>query len=474
VARTAVTSLALLAALGCGEAAGPAPSTPRIDYVDGAIEPVLGRGSAFYLEGFGFGDTQGTVRLARSGGGTVAAAVATWSDRTIRATVPDSAVSGTIVVTAAAGRQLSAQVHVLPHVTFDPSTLGWTARTAFPRAPVGVALAVGAVPGGSQATITLYAAGGAEPIGGDSSVVPDSGVYVATVAPGGVVATWARQNDSTVLPTPRAFAAAAYANRFNSRFDGGALYVIGGIDSSGRARPTVFVAPVSTTAVVGAFHPIEPLPAPVAGAIAVVRRGRIYVIGGTDSIGRPQTSVFVGRIGPQGDIDGWYVQPSLSAPRAYGGGLVLDDRAIAFGGVSDSVPPGGGLDSLQPRWASGDTAGVSLGSGFFSSGWAGAGAVLPAGRSQFATLALGDVALVVGGVYAGAPAAECLAATITGDSLGAFTGPFGSPTIAGQGGGTLVGPSGATWQDTDGSWHGIVLGGIDLATRLRRDAVWGF
>src|SRR5439155_471099 len=101
---------------------------------------------------------------------------------------------------------------------------------------------------------------------------------------------------SRVLPAPRGFAAVAVATRYNSHFAGSALYVIGGIDSAGRAQPSVLAADVTPDSVVGRFAPIEPLPAPVVGATAVVRRGRIYVIGGTDSLGRPQRSVFVGRI----------------------------------------------------------------------------------------------------------------------------------------------------------------------------------
>jgi hypothetical protein len=298
-------------------------------------------------------------------------------------------------------------------------------------------------------------------------------VFVSRAAPGGPIGTWTRPHD---LPAPRAFASAAFANRHNSRLDGAALYLIGGIDSAGRARATVFLAPVEADTAVGPFIPIEPLPAPVAGAIAVVRRGRIYVLGGADILGRPQSNVYVGRVGVDGHIDGWYVQPVLPGPRAYGGGVVLDSRVAAFGGIADSAPSGGGLAGALPRLDIGDTARVSLTSGFFTGAWASAGALLPEGRSQFATLLLGDVTLVVGGMYGGAPGntAETLAASVVSDSLSAFAGPVGTNTIAGLGGGTLVGPVGASWQDVDGSYHGIVVGGIDLVTRLRRDGAWGF
>jgi len=119
---------------------------------------------------------------------------------------------------------------------------------------------------------------------------------------------------------------------------------------------------------------------------------------------------------------------------------------------------------------------VSLVSGFFAGPWAPGIALLPAPRSQFATLDLGDVVLVVGGMYGGATtnSAETIAAGVIGDSLGLFAGPVGANTIAGQGGGTLLGPAGVTWRESDGSRRGLVIGGIDLSTGLRKSVVWGF
>jgi hypothetical protein len=253
------------------------------------------------------------------------------------------------------------------------------------------------------------------------------------------------------------------------------LYLIGGIDAAGRPQATVYAADV-TADTVRALVPVEPLPGPTAGAIAVVRRGRLYVMGGTDSLGRPQRSVYVGRVRADGRIDGWYAQPALPAPRAYGGGAIRAGRVAAFGGLADSTGPGGELDPLPARLATSDTAPLSTTSGFFTGAWAPGPALLPEGRSQFATLDLGNVVLVVGGMYSGATgnAAEALAAAVVGDSLGPFAGPVGANSIAGAGGGTLIGPAGAAWRDADGTRHGLVLGGFDLATRLRRTGVWSF
>ena len=481
--------------LGCGgDASGPVFATARLDYVDGAIEPILTRGQTVVLEGFGFGATRGSgvVRFARLGGGEADAAVpdSAWSALAITTTVPDSAASGTLAIITAAGRRLTASVHVLPPPSFDPVTLAWQARAPFPRAPVGVALAAAEFPSGAVLNATLYAAGGAEPFDNSGQIVmlPDSGVYVARANGGGAgaITAWVRQRDTTdgtltrVLPVPRAFAAAAVATRYNSRLPGSALYVIGGIDTAGRAQATVLGADVTADSVSRRFIFLEPLPAPVAGAIAVVRRGRIYVIGGTDDQGQPQQAVYVGRIGVDGHIDGWYQQPALPGPRAYGGGVVRDGRVIAIGGVADSVPPGGGLDATPQRLVTSDTAPLSLVSGFFTGPWGSGPTLLPEGRSQFALLDLGNAVLAVGGMYAGAAtnAAETIAATVMGDSVGTFTGPVGTQIwdqpCGAVGAGTLVGPAGVTWREADGTPRGLVLGGIDLVSELRRGCVWGF
>ena len=502
--RTGTARLLAVAAaaalLGCGgDASGPVFATARLDYVDGAIEPILTRGQQVALEGFGFGAARGSgaVRFTRSGGGggggEIDAVVpdSAWSALTITTTVPDSAASGTLTVITAAGIRLRTTVHVLPAPAFDPDLLTWQVRPPFPRAPVGVALAAAEFPVGSTLHATLYAAGGAEVFdtgGGPLLMVPDSGVYVARAVVGGAGAidAWVRQRDTTdatrshVLPVPRAFAAAAVATRHNSRLPGSALYVIGGIDVAGHAQATVLGADITADSVSRRFIFLEPLPTPVAGAIAVVRRGRVYVIGGTDTTGQPQRAVYVGRIGVDGHIDGWYQQPELPGPRAYGGGLVRDGRVVAIGGVADVVPPGGGLDAAPQRLVTSDTARLSLVSGFFTGPWAAGPTVLPEGRSQFALLDVGNAVLVVAGMYAGAAtnAAETIAAPVIGDSLGTFAGPVGTQiwdqSCGPDGAGTLVGPTGVTWREADGTPRGLVLGGIDLVTRLRRGCTWGF
>ena len=121
--------VAVLAVGGCGETAGPLVlPTARIDFVDGAVEPILVRGQALVIEGFGFGSVQGggQVRFAKTGGGSVVATVpdsASWSELAIRAVVPDSAITGSLTIVTELGRTLTAAVHVLPAVPFNANTL---------------------------------------------------------------------------------------------------------------------------------------------------------------------------------------------------------------------------------------------------------------------------------------------------------------------------------------------------------------
>jgi len=126
IAAAAVVLVATSVASCSGDSGSPTPAA-RIDYVAGAIEPILTRGERFVIEGLGFGTARGTVLLTKINGGTIEAAVAdsAWTSFTITAVVPDSAATGTeaLAVVTAAGTTILATVHVLPRSFFDPGTV---------------------------------------------------------------------------------------------------------------------------------------------------------------------------------------------------------------------------------------------------------------------------------------------------------------------------------------------------------------
>src|SRR5207248_2631227 len=110
----------------------------------------------------------------------------------------DSAAAGrtSLTVITAGGTSLNATIHVLPRPSFDPSTLAWTARTPYPGAPSGIALAAAEFPDATGLRATLYTAGGAEP----PSMTPDSGVYVAHAIVAGAPADARGRRDRRCTP----------------------------------------------------------------------------------------------------------------------------------------------------------------------------------------------------------------------------------------------------------------------------------
>ena len=90
-------SVALATTVGsCGSDSSSPAAPVRIDYIAGAIEPLLTRGERFTIEGYGFGDDPGVVLVTRTGGGTIESPVAdsAWTPFVIAFTVPDSAAAG--------------------------------------------------------------------------------------------------------------------------------------------------------------------------------------------------------------------------------------------------------------------------------------------------------------------------------------------------------------------------------------------
>src|SRR2546430_17646791 len=115
----------------CGGPGSEPGWSARIDFVEGALEPILTRGDRFVIEGFGFGTTRGagTVQFSGVGGGMVTATIADseGTDFTITTAVPDQAATGnsTLSIITATGPRLTAPTPVLPIPAFDPAIPSW-------------------------------------------------------------------------------------------------------------------------------------------------------------------------------------------------------------------------------------------------------------------------------------------------------------------------------------------------------------
>src|SRR2546423_11869058 len=105
--------------VSCGGTGSEPGSSARIDFVDGALEPILTRGDRFVIEGFGFGTTRGagTAPFSGAGGAMVTATIAhsASTHSTITTAAPDPAATGnsTPSIITTTGPPPTAPIHVL-------------------------------------------------------------------------------------------------------------------------------------------------------------------------------------------------------------------------------------------------------------------------------------------------------------------------------------------------------------------------
>lgn len=135
-----------------------------------------------------------------------------------------------------------------------------------------------------------------------------------TVAASGqaVLGPW---SSTTSLPAASSANGAVAANGF--------LYLVGGIDASGAAVPTVYVAPTAPGSV-GAWTTTTPLPVPVRSTRPVIANGFLYVAGGSDGTTNSAT-VHYAPVNADGTLGAWRTTTPL--PQAQ-----LSHSTIATGG----------------------------------------------------------------------------------------------------------------------------------------------
>lgn len=442
------------------------PLSAEILYVNGATYPVLAPGQAILIEGVSFGDALGEVRFPTSAGGAVVAPVRSdaWSDRFIATAVPEDAASGVIQVVPNTGDPLELGYAVIPRQLVPTVTWAEQAPLPFPDSGLGVALAQDLTSG----ILQTYLMATVRPPGADSTAI-----YAGFTGHTGITGWELR----SMLPGRHSGATLIITTPHTARSPTPRLYILGGVDSAGAASSAILTSSITLpNADLGPLDRAPPLPRALVRPRVVLALGMLYVTGGIDREGVPNREVFIGRIRPDGVLEGWFTGPSLPDTRAFHGTLVAGSTITAFGGA-DTVTSQPGIDTLTPLNATGVRAALSARSGFFASPtWSAPDVVLPSGRSRFALLTFDGTTLVVGGVYAGARsgAEETLAAPIGDGVLGGFSRLTTTNTIAELGGGNLVDAIGVTWYDLNGVPHGAVLGGRALPNGSVRRDVWGF
>ncbi len=483
--RQVLSSVLAAAAVGLAfscssEKSSTGPSGPPVvTSVDGAALPAGQVGSLVVIAGSNFGATQSTdagIVLFTNGVGlsdtAAVASAADWTSSLIVTTVPAGAVTGPMIVRTAGGASDTIQFTVTQSAAFSPSTVSWSSMIRLREGISGGALASAfGVTAGLYAT-QLYVAGGA-----DSTNVPTDSVSYATVLGSGALAGWVA---TTVLPAPRAVAAAAIATPTNSPVSGsGYLYVIGG-DSTAGGKPvaTVYVGTLTAPAGVTAWATTTPLPQPIHSAGAAIFNGNLYVFGGSGAGNAPVASVYRASIGATGTLGAWQTEPSLPFARSYFGSGINGTFLYVFGGDSGTVTPN---DSSLSATSLGDVAYAQIDvrtGDLTTAGWTTGANRLKKAASKLTAVVAGGAVLVTGGLYNGAStgSTEETYATFNADgSVNAFAGATGSNTISSSGGGNLFNHAAVGYLDTRGAFHVLVAGGDDVTSPTKKHTgVWSY
>ncbi len=165
----------------------------------------------------------------------------------------------------------------------------------------------------------LYAIGGADTLGNRTNTV-----YIAKIGANGEPRLWHPTDtnpnnwvywyqDTNLTSARSDFTASAYNNR---------LYLVGGRSTSGPVS-TVEIADITPTGKLGAWTTSTSLPDNTYGHGAAIYNDRIYVLGGSNSVGGSLSSaVFYNNINPDGTLNNWVQTTSLPQGRFTGGGTM--------------------------------------------------------------------------------------------------------------------------------------------------------
>lgn len=349
-ARYLLPVLFLAIAAGCSSeededrSGTPVIPSPWLNDINGASDPKSPVQLPIELNGWGFGTAPGAVRFLQGAVSVdVVPAAAAWSDPSILVVVPtgdgatDFTVPGTVTVSvvASSGTTNGIDLDLVAVPTFAPNSLAWAATTALPAAKNGL----------KAQTVThtdthayLYACGGQTASGNSDEVLfTDLTVSGATF---GVGASWTA---TTALPAPRAFHASACAEAPTATIAPGTayLYVLGGqeaaTDAPGGTATVWFAALNLADGTVGSWGSTTALPGPRIGHTALVSNGYLYVTGGLDSSGNPQSTIWTAQILAGGGLSAFRTASnSLPTPLSFHATFAFAGHFYTLGGLTAS------------------------------------------------------------------------------------------------------------------------------------------
>jgi len=495
------SALSLLAAAGLISSCGSNPPAPAIADVNGGLSGSGTLGSVFILDGSGFGDLSAQTlgysldfrdatsnAVVASATSTVNYASGAWKSLFITATVPATGLNaGTtykVTITTPNGTSDPVNFLILAAQPYVPNTV-WTKTSSLPAATQGFPTAVATIGTGSAATLYVYALGGntASATTANGKAANSSAVSFNQLDPATGALSLASWTQATSLPAARGFSAAAVATSFNSKVGGnGTIYVLGGLDATGAATSTVYEASLNAdgsipAASAGTWTTLAtPLPQALFAHGAVIFHGRIYVAGGNDISGAPVAKAYSAPINADGTLGAWTTLADLPDSRAYHQFVTMTGNLYVLGGTNVAVDP---ISNVQSAGAQSAIfyEGINIQDGSLTgAAWTNNATGLSKSREKFSAAVAGGGVLASGGLYNGASsgATEQEFASINTDgSLAGFTTVTGAYTVSkATGGYNFYNQSSASFADSAGKPHVLILGGADVNTGAPHAEVW--
>ncbi len=441
---------------------------PRITLVNGVTRPRGLEGMTVIVEGSAFGDSlglgQASVFFQGADGSPLAATVADttrdWTNGFVVTQVPQGiADTSRIWVETPTGVSDSIEFRILQSGVFSPSLINWTVTSALPRPLQGLDAAFVPIEDGPTPANYVYALGGA-----DSDGAPTSVVYRATVEQSGALGgAWLPMPD---LPEARTHHAAVAATPFTAALDttttAAYLYVIGGSDSSGEVQSTVFFAHVGLDGSVGTWQSAIPAPIALHSAGVVVFRGYLYLAAGASTANAPQNTMYRAKVNVDGTLDAWESLPTLPESVAYSSLVNFGPFLYSIGGETSASPP---VNATRTGFETDGVyfARIDLRTGLLESeGWVST-EFMGKARSKHSAVFAGGALFVTSGIYSGNPgSSENTFASLNSDgTTRPWQGATGSETIDVELAISLYNQALVTFIDRDGFGHLLVLGGAD-------------
>ncbi len=436
---------------------------PNLIVMNGVSKPSGNTGSTAILEGRAFGDllSRGKVFFSDASGQPVEANISledNWTNEFILTTVPSETETGPVWIETPTGASDSITFTITSSPSFSPSVINWAETTPLPEPAQGHGANFIEIESGPGEGSIIYVTGGA-----GSSATPRSGVIATEIDELGQLLSW---NPEVDVPQERAFHGSATATPFNAFIDtlkAGFLYVIGGIDSSGAPQNTVFVASINKDRSLGGWGYTSTLPVELHSMGAAVFRSWLYIAGGATSGNEPVDYVYRAEINYDGSLGLWEPQPSLPSAVSYAPLITQAGVLYVVGGETAAGEPGSNAitgstsDQLLYNYLDLRTGELK------NTTWSINPNNLIKAASKHSAVVAGGWIFVSGGLYNGASTSSTehqYAAINVDGTVEAFSGATGSQTIVnGAGGEPFYNHAAVVYTDTDGYAHVVIIGG---------------